>query len=98
MSGLVTLNHTIDEHVSFLLKCEGRPLVNLDISNTHGRRTLGVRVDGMSILSVLLDVESVPPAGREIQRFCPYCGVELDLTASIDRHECKADTAGKEKK
>jgi hypothetical protein len=83
-----------DEHVFILVETPGRPAISLDISNTHGRRALSVRNEGMSVASFLLDVDAnLPPLGKRIERFCPYCGSPRNIVASVDRHECD-DSSG----
>lgn len=78
----------VDEHVFIRLDTDDRPTISIDVANRHGRRYLAVRANGMTIASVLCDVEELPPAGHRIDRFCPYCGHIINLVASVDRHVC----------
>ncbi len=67
-----------------------RPTVSIDMSNHTGRRGLSIRVNGMVVASVLLDVEELPPKSGAIERWCPYCGTEINWLG-VDRHVCTAD-------
>lgn len=78
-----------DEHVFVMIECSGRPPISLDIMNRHGRRGLGVRVDGMGIFDVLLDIRELSPQGHAMHRFCGMCGEKIQLHSSRS-HQCKA--------
>ena len=71
-----------DDYVFLLIQAPDRPSVTVDIRNVHSRRTLSVRINGMQIGSMLLDMKELPPVGDMIERFCPYCGKELNLVSS----------------
>ena len=76
-----------DDHIWQLIECEGRPAINFDVTNSHGRRVLSVRVDGMTVASHLLDVEYLEPKGdAKTRRYCPFCGKEIWLLSK--GHEC----------
>jgi hypothetical protein len=81
-----------DEHLALLIEQEeGRPPINLDVGNSHGRAYLSVRVNGMMVASLLLDVEHLPPVGGNVlTRFCPFCGEENNFISSKG-HVCKSD-------
>lgn len=85
-----TLKHDVDEHVFIMLECEGRPTISIDIANAHGRRAMSVRVDGMTMHSMLLDVDHLEPKGKVIKRFCPICGEEINLVSSKS-HKCEVE-------
>jgi len=77
--------------VHILLDCDDRPSVNFDIINMHGRRSLDIRLNGMSIFSMLLDVDALGYAGdSNPRRFCPICGEKINLLSSRG-HSCKLD-------
>ena len=79
--------------VHILLDCDDRPSVNFDIINMHGKRSLDIRIDGLGVFSMLLDVGEIGPAGDSIpRRFCPICGEKINLLSSRG-HSCKEDPA-----
>lgn len=92
MAGVKSTNikATQDEHVFITAEFEDRPTVSLDLCVAHGRRYLGVRVNGMTVSSLLLDVEELPTMPDQIAfiRFCPYCGEEINIISSKSHH-CK---------
>lgn len=77
-----------DDYVFVVIETPEKPTVTLDIHNAHGRRTLSVRINGMSIGGLLLDVEELPGVSHRIERFCPYCGEELNIV-SARPHKCE---------
>lgn len=77
-----------DEHVFIVIECPERPTVSIDIMNHHGRRGLGIRVDGMSISDTLLDLKELPPKGESLFRYCGMCGEKIQLLSS-GGHECE---------
>lgn len=87
-----TVHHHIDlredEPLFVLITQRGLPPISLDLLSPHGRRGLSIRVNGMSIASVLIDVKELPPRSKELYRFCPFCGEGLNMIASVDRHKC----------
>lgn len=80
-----------DDHVFIVIERDEGPTISLDLSNPHGHGSLSVRADGMTIASVLTDVTVAPHVGdsQRLRRFCPYCGQERNLAASVDRHHCE---------
>ena len=83
--------NTSDEHVFIVVECEGRPTISIDIINYHGRRCLGIRVDGNGILDILLDVKDLEPRGESMFRFCGMCGEKIQMHSSRS-HRCKDRT------
>jgi len=77
-----------DEHIFIWIKCQDRPDISIDIQNIAGRRTMGTRINGMGIVGQLLDLIELEPISKEIHRFCPICGEEINLVSS-KLHECK---------
>ncbi len=76
-----------DEHVFIHIECPGRPPISLDLMNHHGRRGLGIRVDGMGMANLLVDVKDLPPKGEAIFRYCCMCGEKIRMHLSRD-HQC----------
>jgi len=77
------------EHVFVVVECPDRPAISIDITCPHGRRGVGIRVDGMGIFNALLDVEHLPPiSSSTLDRYCGMCGEKLQLHSSRG-HECK---------
>lgn len=78
----------VDGHVFISVTCVDRPHVSLDLRNVHGRRILSVCVDGMGIGSMMVDVAPSDPLSTPLlKRFCPFCGVEINLVSS-STHVC----------
>lgn len=78
-----------DEHVYIRIDTEDRPTLSLDVADTHGRRTLSIRVNGMVVSSLLVDVEAMDTMKDGAwKRFCPYCGEEINFISS-KTHVCK---------
>ncbi len=77
-----------DDHVFIVVECPDRPTISIDITNPHGRRGMGVRVNGMGIFSALVDLKELGPTKCErLFRFCGMCGEKLKLHSSRS-HEC----------
>lgn len=80
-----------DDHVLLWVKRKGRPDISVDLHEVHGRYALGVRSGGMMLSHLLVDVEPLKPhGGAPVQRWCPFCGEEINL-ASSKTHRCKED-------
>lgn len=89
----VVIESEEDEHIWITIRSSNmdRPTISLDITNDHGRRGLSVRVNGFAVLGMLLDVKELPPSsGKELFRFCQFCGEEIQLISSKS-HVCKPD-------
>ena len=72
-----------DDHIWITItNLENQPTISLDIENSHGRRVLGVRVNGTVVASILLDEFPSMTLPANLKRYCPYCGEEIN-------HECK---------
>lgn len=79
-----------DDHVFILIECPGRPAISIDVTNNHCRRGLAVRVNGMGIFNMLVDLKELQGKGELIFRYCSMCGEKLQLHSSRD-HECKSE-------
>ncbi len=77
-----------DDHVFIVIDCKGRPPISIDMTNPHGRRGLSVRVDGMGIFRMLVDLKELPAKGEALFRYCGICGEKIELHSSRP-HECK---------
>jgi hypothetical protein len=67
---------------------EERPDISLDLTNLAGRQVMMVRVNGMVVASLLLDVKELPAKGGEVlTRYCPVCGEEINIGSS-KMHQC----------
>lgn len=77
-----------DEHVFIVVECPGRPTISIDITNQHGRRSLGVRLDGMGVADMLVDLKELPTKGETMFRYCQMCGNKLQLLSSRP-HKCE---------
>lgn len=78
----------IDDHLFIMIERPDRPTISLDFMNSHGRNTLGIRVAGMCIASILCDIKELPPKITQITRYCPMCGEKIQLCSSRS-HNCK---------
>ena len=82
-----------DDHIFIVLECEGRPTISIDITGERGGgRYIGVRMDGMCLISAALDIAPLvlPPREQkpfQYMRFCPICGGKIDSFSSAG-HAC----------
>lgn len=76
-----------DEHVFIVIECPGRPAISIDLTNQHGRRRVGIRIDGMGIFSALCDLKELKPKGEALFRYCGMCGEKIRLNSSRG-HQC----------
>lgn len=79
-----------DEHVFVVIECPGRPTVSIDLMNHHGRRCIGIRVDGMGLFDALVDLKELKPKGEVLFRYCGMCGEKIQLHSSSGHH-CKPE-------
>lgn len=78
-----------DNHVFIVIECPDRPVISVDITNEHGRRGIGIRIDGMGLFYALVDLKELDPKGEAMFRFCGMCGEKLQLHSSRG-HQCAA--------
>ena len=85
-AGLVQqkIEHKADDHVFIMLVPDDGPTISIDWDSHHGHGALSIRSDGMTIASVMTNVETRPHQGDSgrLQRFCPYCGEAFNLVSS----------------
>jgi hypothetical protein len=80
-----------NEHVFIVIECPERPAISIDVTNIHGRRGIGVRIDGTGIFGCLADLKELPAKGAEVLfRYCQFCGEKLKLSSSRPHH-CEKD-------
>lgn len=79
-----------DDHVFIWIQRAERPDVSIDLHNSHGRGWLSVRSEGESVGGFVVDTAWLEPAGEKLQRFCAYCGDELNLISSRP-HVCDGE-------
>lgn len=79
----------VDDYAHISIRREGRPNIDIDIQQLG----LTVRSDGYYVASMLTDVKVLPHAGdtQLLDRFCGWCGEQLDLISSAP-HTCKDGT------
>jgi hypothetical protein len=77
-----------DEHVYVSIRTPDRPTLSIDISNSHGRRVLSLRVDGMGVAGFLVDVIDLEAMNNDGEiRWCPFCGEKIEMFSSAT-HVC----------
>lgn len=90
----VKIEADVDDHVFIMVECPSRPTISIDIGNWHGRRSLGVRVNGEGMFSGVVDARWLEPDGKgDPIRYCPECGEKIKLFSS-QGHICPESQEG----